>query len=156
MLIAQCRNALTPLLMHWSYCSLALKYWCMTKPLPCLAPCWLCQFINVCFKKHKNSPCKKIIPRLLFSTVVIPTLIQHPGISVKHALEHLPSNPYHKPHLGGQLNCLSLRCSWSIACWCCSNYIFITYLTASFNGLGKDNCKMRQKYLGSGIWCILY
>ena len=36
-----------------------------------------------------------------------------------------------------------LRCSWSIACWRCSNYIFIRDLTHSFNGLGKDNCKTR-------------
>ena len=37
------------------------------------------------------------------------------------------------------------RCSWSIACRRCSNYIFILDLTPGFNGLGKDNCKMRQQ-----------
>ena len=42
-----------------------------------------------------------------------------------------------------QLNCWSLRCSWSIACRRCSNYIFIINLTPGFNGLGKDNYKMR-------------
>ena len=31
------------------------------------------------------------------------------------------------------------RCSWSIACRRCSNYIFILNLTPGFNGLGKDN-----------------
>ena len=39
-----------------------------------------------------------------------------------------------------QLNRWSLRCSWSIACRCCSNYIFIFYLTPGFNRLGKDCC----------------
>ena len=37
----------------------------------------------------------------------------------------------------------SLRCSWSIACRCCSNYIFILNLTPGFNWLGKDNYKTR-------------
>ena len=42
-----------------------------------------------------------------------------------------------------QLNCWSLRCSWSIACRRCSNYIFILDLTPGFNGLGKDDWKTR-------------
>ena len=46
-------------------------------------------------------------------------------------------------HLSWQLNCWSLRCSWSIACRRCSNYIFILNLTPGFNGLGKDDCKTR-------------
>ena len=44
-----------------------------------------------------------------------------------------------------QLNCWSLRCSWSIACRRCSNYIFVFNLTPGFNGLGKDNYNMRQE-----------
>ena len=48
-------------------------------------------------------------------------------------------------HLIGQLNCWSLRCSWSIACQRCSNYIFTLDLTPGFNGLGKDNCKTRRE-----------
>ena len=40
-------------------------------------------------------------------------------------------------------DCWSLRCSWSIACRRCSNYIFILDLTPDFNGLDKDNCNMR-------------
>ena len=48
-----------------------------------------------------------------------------------------------KSHLSRQYNCWSLRCSWSIACRRCSNYIFIIYLTLGFNGLAKDNCKTR-------------
>ena len=47
--------------------------------------------------------------------------------------------------LSRHLNCWSLRCSWSIACRRCSNYIFILDLTPSFNGLGKDNCKTRPE-----------
>ena len=42
-------------------------------------------------------------------------------------------------------NCWSLRCSWSISCWHCSNYNFILNLTPGFNGLDKDKCKTRQK-----------
>ena len=41
--------------------------------------------------------------------------------------------------------CWSLRCSWSIACRRCSNYIFVLDLTPGFNGLGKDNSKTRRK-----------
>ena len=47
-------------------------------------------------------------------------------------------------HFIRQLNCWSLRCSWSIACRRCSNYIFILDLTPGFNILCKDNCKQRQ------------
>ena len=49
--------------------------------------------------------------------------------------------------LSGQLNCWSLRCSWSIACRRCSNYIFILDLIPGINILGKDNCKTRQETL---------
>ena len=48
-------------------------------------------------------------------------------------------------HLSRQLNCSSLRRSWSIACRCCSNYIFILYLAPGFNRLGKDKCKTRRE-----------
>ena len=44
-----------------------------------------------------------------------------------------------------QLNGWSVRCSWSIACRRCSNYIFILNWTPGFNGLGKDNYKMRRE-----------
>ena len=47
--------------------------------------------------------------------------------------------------LSRQWNCQSLRCSWSIACRRCSNYIFLPDLTPGFNGLGKDNCKPRRE-----------
>ena len=57
------------------------------------------------------------------------------------------SNIIIKSHFSRQLNCWSLRCSWSIACRRCSNYIFILNFTPGFNGLGKDNCKMRQEAL---------
>ena len=66
------------------------------------------------------------------------------------------SNLWYKLHLR-QNYCWSLRCSWSIASWHCSNYIFILDLTPGFNGLGKDNCKTRREtfkiwYL---VWLIL-
>ena len=56
-----------------------------------------------------------------------------------------------------QQNCWSLRCSWSIACWSCSNYIFILDLKPGFIGLGKDKCKTRResfKFWGL-VWLIL-
>ena len=43
------------------------------------------------------------------------------------------------------INFLSLRCSWSIACRRCSNYIFILDFTPGFNRLGKNNCKARRE-----------
>ena len=46
-----------------------------------------------------------------------------------------------------QLNCCSLRCSWSIACRRCSNYIFILHWTLDFNILDKDNSKSRWETL---------
>ena len=55
-----------------------------------------------------------------------------------------------------QLTCWSLRCSWSIACWRCSNYIFILNLRPGFNRLHKDNWKMRWETRSFGIWCTLY
>ena len=44
-------------------------------------------------------------------------------------------------HLSRQYQCRSLRCSWSIACRRCSNYIFILDLTSGFKRFGKDSCK---------------
>ena len=59
---------------------------------------------------------------------------------------HLGTYCQISPHLcGGQLNCWSLRCSWSITCRCCSDYIFILDLTHGFNRWGKDKCKTRLK-----------
>ena len=58
---------------------------------------------------------------------------------------HVPSSLWYKWHLCRQLNCWSLRCSWSIACRHCSNYIIILYLTPGFNRLGKDKCKTRRE-----------
>ena len=58
--------------------------------------------------------------------------------------KQLPSSLWYKTHFGKQLDCWSLRCSWSIVCRRCSNYIFILNLTPGFNGLGKGNYKMRR------------
>ena len=60
---------------------------------------------------------------------------------------HIPSSLLYKTHLSWQLNCRSLRCSWSIACRRCSNYIFILHLIHGFNRLGKDNCKTGRETL---------
>ena len=57
----------------------------------------------------------------------------------------VPSGLWYKMHFSRQLNYWSLRCSWSIACLRCSNYIFILHLTLGFNILCKDSCKPRQE-----------
>ena len=57
----------------------------------------------------------------------------------------IPPNLQYKSHLCGVSNCWSLRCSWSIACRRCSNYIFIFDLTTGFSRLGKDKCKTRRE-----------
>ena len=57
----------------------------------------------------------------------------------------LPSSLNYKTHFSRQLNCWSLRCSWSIACQRCSSYIFIVDATTGLNGLGKDNFKKRRE-----------
>ena len=51
----------------------------------------------------------------------------------------------YKTHFTRQLKCWSLRCSWSIACRRCSNYVFILHLTLGFNILRKVNCKRRRE-----------
>ena len=60
-------------------------------------------------------------------------------------------------HLSRQWNCWSLRCSWSIACRRCSNYIFILNLTPGLNGLGKDDGKTRREIImfGDSVHLIL-
>ena len=57
--------------------------------------------------------------------------------------------------LVGNKHFWSLRCSWSIACRRCSNYIFILDLTHGFSGLGKDDCKTgreKSKFLDLELW----
>ena len=49
--------------------------------------------------------------------------------------------------------CWSLWCSWSIACRCCSNYIFILDVAHGFSGLGKDNRKTRREIFD--FWDLL-
>ena len=68
----------------------------------------------------------------------------------------IPSSLLYKTHFSKQLHCWSLRCSWSIACRRCSNYIFILNLTPGFNGLGKDNYKMRREAFEFRDWVRLY
>ena len=70
---------------------------------------------------------------------------EHAIIHYLSCHKYLPSNIWYKTHFSRQLDCCSLRCSWSIACRRCSNYIFILHLTPGFNRLDKDNCKTRRK-----------
>ena len=59
-------------------------------------------------------------------------------------------------YLSRQLHCWSLRCSWSIACRRCSNYIFILDWTHGFHGLAKATARRDENRLSFGIWCALY
>ena len=68
----------------------------------------------------------------------------------------LPWNLSYKTHLCRQETCWSFRCSWSIACQRCSKYVFILHWSPGVNGLGKGNCKTRDKYLSFRILCVLY
>ena len=81
---------------------------------------------------HKGPVTRKIIP---FDDIVMASMGQY----------HSPSSLQYKSHFSRQLICWSLRCSWSIACRRCSNYIFILNWTPGFNGLGKDNYNMRRE-----------
>ena len=58
-------------------------------------------------------------------------------------------------HLSRQKYCWLLRCSWSIACRRCSNYIFIINLTHGLNVLGRDSCKTRRETFMFGDWVRL-
>ena len=57
---------------------------------------------------------------------------------------NVPSSLWYKTHFSRQLNRWSLRCSWSIACWRCSNYIFILHLTFGFNILRQLQAETRN------------
>ena len=69
----------------------------------------------------------------------------------------IPSNHWYMPHLSRWWNCFSLRCSWSIACRCCSYYIFILDLTPGFKGLDRNDCKTRPETFKFWdlVWLIL-
>ena len=71
--------------------------------------------------------------------------IHHCCMSILYKPQNTPPNLKYKPHSSRPCNCWSLRCSWSIACRCCSNYIFILDWTLGFNGLGKGNCSTRRE-----------
>ena len=62
----------------------------------------------------------------------------------------------YKTHFSRLLNCWSLRCSWSIACRRCSNYIFILQWTLGFNIWTKITTSRDEKRLNFGIWHVLY
>ena len=49
----------------------------------------------------------------------------------------------------------TVRCSWSIACRRCSNYIFILDLIPGCIGLGKDNCTTRRETFKFSDWVRL-
>ena len=65
-------------------------------------------------------------------------------------------NLQYKLHLIRQYYCLSLRCSWSIACRHCPiTPSFPTWHLASVDW-AKTTTIQDEKHLISGIWCILY
>ena len=92
---------------------------------------WGCITGTIIWLPWRASECTEIIKKCKYVFMFLTT--------------KLPSSLFYKTHFSRQSNCWSLRCSWSIACRRCSNYIFILNLTPGFNGLGKDNCKMRRE-----------
>ena len=54
--------------------------------------------------------------------------------------------------LVGQWNCRSLRCSWSITCRRCSNYVFILDLTPASLDWAMTTAIRDEKQLTLGIW----
>ena len=89
------------------------------------------------FPKKKTSNVIATLDRNMLCDIIDVTLLLYDP-------QNKLSNLLYKSHLSRQWTCWSLRCSWSIACWRCSNYIFIIDLIAGFNRLGKDNCKTRR------------
>ena len=75
---------------------------------------------------------------------VSPPWIATPG-NLNLYLDQLSWNLQNKAHLSRQWNCGSFRCSWSIACRRCFNYIFMLHPTPGFNRLHKDNCETRRE-----------
>ena len=109
-------------------------------------------------KSCRNSQRPQLLPSKVFASIKHVT-VQNPlwlTYSIGHvALAAITGTTVLVPYLyretsnisrnlSCQWTCLSLRCSWSIACRHCSNYIFILDLTPDFNGLGKNNCKTRR------------
>ena len=62
----------------------------------------------------------------------------------------------HKSHLSKQYTCWSLRCSWSIDCRRCSNYIFIPTQHLASNDWAKTTVKRDEKHLSFEIRCAIY
>ena len=87
---------------------------------------------------HQENPFENVVWKMA-------AILSRPQCVMHCINQELSSSLWYKPHLSRQLNCGSLRCSWSIACRRCSNYIFILDLTPGFNGSGKDNCKTRRE-----------
>ena len=112
----------------------------------------------------KDSDCKSAVLHVrLRSTNNEPSFIWPRIRATVRRLTHCQANQrriYRKvsniTHFNRQWNCWSLRCSWSMACRRCSNYIFILNLTPGFIGLGKDNRKTRRETFMSRIGCDWY
>ena len=67
---------------------------------------------------------------------------------------YLAGTLIYKSHCSRQLNCWSLRCSWSIAYRHCSNYIFILHLILGSNILHKSNYKSRREIFK--LWGLVH
>ena len=93
--------------------------------------------VNVSYKEtpkqHITGPCEgNLLVNHYASMVIVKNLM------VTNTTSRQISNIR---HLSRELNCWSLRCSWSIACRRCSNYIFILDLTSGFKRFRKDSRK---------------
>ena len=131
--------------------------------------------MHSCFFRPEQTFQQTVVMPLIWDAL---TLMWHQCDVLEHALclmncppkqwsidggkrEQLPSrHNYHKTsntrHLSRQYNCRSLRCSWSIACRRCSNYIFILDLTLASGDSAKTAARQYDNLLSVRIWCVLY
>ena len=106
-------------------------------------------YINIwgvlCQKQLSKAGTSNYIPYILWDVITCPCpwllLLAQQSACYSFRVDVIPRDTHYRQtsNISKQYNCWSLRSTWSIACRCCSNYIFILDLTSSFSGLGRDN-----------------
>ena len=74
-----------------------------------------------------------------------PKMAAAPNCSPLFSIVYRKTSNISRTLVGSKIVDYKLRCSLSIACRRCSNYIFILNLTPGFNGLSEDNCMRIQE-----------
>ena len=105
--MAQCKTAVTPLLMHWNYCSLALNHWFLFQ--------WVRWRHVGDFSVSYTQPCLWLHIDLSPDTITTTSLIlAHPQarISGKHGRKH--TMKWHHPRLTLQVNTEEYHYRWTL------------------------------------------